>query len=128
MAIPSKVKKLLAKDKLIVFGTSNKNGKPNLIFVASCGLFNNKLLIADCQMNKTLKNLKGNKAVALCAFDKQNYFQIKGKALYTNKGKWFKLVKKYCEDTRYKPKGAVLVTIKEVYNLDNGKRINIKLI
>lgn len=79
MSIPRKVKNLLAKDKLVVFGTSSKKGKPNLIFVASCGLFNEKVLIADCQMNKTLKNLKENKAVALCAFDKQNYFQIKGK-------------------------------------------------
>lgn len=123
MAIPPKIKKLISKDKLLVFGTASKKGKPNLIIVASCGLFNNKILIADCQMNKTLKNLKKNKAVALCVFDKENYFQIKGKALYIKSGKWFKLVKKYCEGTPYAPKGAILVNIKEIYDLDKCKRI-----
>jgi uncharacterized protein len=121
--IPDKVKKLLAKNKLIILATCSKRGVPNNIVVASCGIHNNDILIADCQMKKTLKNLKETKNVSLCIMDKKNYFQIKGKAQYFIKGDWFSLVKKMLTGTAYSPKGAVVIKIKEIYDLDKCKKI-----
>lgn len=118
-----KLKKLLAKNKIIVLGTSAKSGEPNLVVVASCGIFNNKILIADCQLNKTLNNLRENKRVAVCAFDNKNYFQVKGRAVYITKGNFFDMVKKINEGTPYKPKGAILVSIDKIWNLENCKRL-----
>lgn len=121
--ISLKVKKLLTRNKLIILGTSSKNGKPNIIIVASCGIFNNKILISDCQMNKTLKNLNENKSIALCVFNRKDYFQIKGEASYIQKGKFFEIVKKFSEGTPYKPKGAILIKINGIYDLTKCKRL-----
>jgi len=123
MAFQLKTRKLIEKDKTVCFVTSSNKGKPNAIYAVSCGLFENKVLLADCQMNKTFKNLKENKQVTIAVNDAKNYFQLKGRANYLKKGKYFSIVKKINEGTPYKPKGAVLVTIKEIYALDTGKRI-----
>lgn len=123
MNLPLKLKKLLTRDKLIILGTSSKNGKPNIIIVASYGIFDNRILISDCQMNKTLKNLNENKSIALCVFNKKDPFQIKGEASYFQKGKFFEIVKKFCEGNSYKPKGAILIKINEIYDLDKCSRL-----
>ena len=121
--IDKKVEKLLKRKKILFFATSSKKGKPNLIAVESMGLFSNKILLTDCQMKKTLKNLKENKLVSICVTNNKNYFQIKGIVSYYKKGKWFELAKKMLKKEPYKPKGAILISIREIYDLDKCKRI-----
>ena len=87
--IPEKVKKLLKRWKVIYLATSSKNGIPNLIAVESCGIFDNKILIADCHFDKTLNNLKENTKVSILAAGNKEYFQIKGAAEYLTSGKYF---------------------------------------
>jgi hypothetical protein len=55
--------------------------------------------------------------------DKKNYFQIKGKTQYFTKGNWFNIVEKMLTGTPYQPKGAVVIKIKEGYDLNKCKKI-----
>lgn len=102
------------KGKEIILSTSSKNNIPNANIVISLGFIKNKLLIADCQMKNTIKNLKENNHI--CAIG--GYFRIKGKATLFSSGKYFDICVK--NSTDYKVKNAVLITIKEILDLDKG--------
>ncbi len=121
--IPKNVKKVIRKGRIIVFGTSSKANIPNLICVECCGLFNDKILIADVKFDITLSNLKENNNVSVMIDNKKDYFQIKGTAEYFSSGKWLEKVIKMNEGTGYKPKGAVLITPSEIYNLHNQEKL-----
>ena len=122
--IPENVRKIIKKGEIIIFGTASKNNIPNLIAVECCGLFEDKILIAYCQFNKTLLNLKENNQVSVLASNKKEYFQLKGTAGYFNSCEWFDKVKKINELTEYKPKGAVVVTINETYDLNKCVKLS----
>ena len=115
-------KELLNNAKLVCFVTSTKGGKPNAIFAESW-FFENKILLVDCHMEKTVKNLKENPQVAVSAQNGKEYYQIKGTAEYLTEGKYFKKAKEIVAGTEYTAKGAVLVEIKEVWDLDKRKKI-----
>lgn len=121
--IPENVKKLLKRWKLIYFATSSKEGIPNLIAAESCGLMNEKIAIADCHFNKTLSNLKENSNVAVIASGKKEWYQIKGTSEYLTSGKDFDKAAKMLEGTDFKAKGLVLISIKEIYDLNSCKKI-----
>lgn len=46
--------------KEIVLATSSTEGLPNANIVISLGFIDDKLLVANCQMKKTMKNLEEN--------------------------------------------------------------------
>ena len=121
--IPDNVKKIIKKVEIMVFGTASKDGIPNLIAVECCGLFDEQILIADCQFNKTLLNLKENNQISILINNKKEYFQLKGKAEYFDSGRWFEKVKKINEQTEYKPKGAVVVTVNDIYDLNKCEKL-----
>ena len=118
-----KIRKIIRKGRIIALATASKDGKPDLICVECCGLFDNKILIADCQFNKTLLNLKDNSQVSIMISNGKDYFQIKGKAEYFTSGKWFDKVTKINEGTEYKPKGALLVSCEEIYDLNKCEKV-----
>ena len=118
-----KLKRLLKKGNIIFLATSSKFAEPNLIAVESLGLNKNKLLIADCQFNKTLRNLKQNKKVSILVTNNKEYYQLKGKAEYSNKGKLFEEIRKTLKNSQYKPKGVMLMTIKEIWDLNKIKKL-----
>ena len=115
-------KKLLDKGRVVCLCTASKNGKPNAIFAESW-LFKNKVLIVDCHMKKTVKNLKENNQVSLIAQNCKEYYQIKGIAEYCIKGKWLEKARQIVKGTKYKAKGTVVISIKEVYDLDSRKKL-----
>jgi thiamine biosynthesis protein ThiC len=101
--------------KEIILATSSKNSIPNANIVISLGFVNGKLLIADCQMSKTIKNLKKNQNI--CAVG--GYFRIKGNVKIFASGKYFDVCvqksKGYCV------KNAILIKIDGIFDLDKGK-------
>jgi len=103
--------------KEIILSTSSKVGKPNAGIVISRGIVDEKLLVADCQMDTTLKNLKENNLICVIA----GYYRIKGKARILRSGKYFDICVKKEKD--YKVKNAILIDIKEVFDLDKLKVI-----
>lgn len=102
------------KGKEIILSTSSKNGLPNANIVVSLGFIEGKLLIADCQMKKTIKNLKENNHICIIG----GYFRVKGRADIFSSGEYFEICSK--NSAGYKVKNAILITIKEVFDLDKG--------
>lgn len=103
--------------KELILATSSKDGKPNANIVISLGFLKNKLLVADCQMFTTIKNLKENKKIAVIG----GYYKIRGFVEIYSEGKCFDLCKK--KTRGYKVRHAILITIKEVIDLGKCKRI-----
>jgi len=102
------------KGKKIILATSSKNGVPNANIVISLDFVGDKLLVADCQMKKTIKNLKENNHICVIG----GYFRIKGKVNIFSSGKYFDICIK--NSAGYKVKNAILITIIEVLDLDKG--------
>lgn len=121
--IPKNIQKLLKEGEIIFLATSSKNSVPNLVAVESCGLSDNKILIADCHLGKTLANLKENNKVSILTTNDEEYFQIKGTAEYQIKGKEFDKISKGLEGTGYIAKGIVLVSCNEIYDLQKYTRL-----
>lgn len=115
-------KDCLQEGKEIVFATSSKNGAPNAIVLVSLGFTDSRLLLADCQMVRTFKNIEENPQVCIVAIQKKEYYRIKGRASYYSSGKYFDLA---AERTGpgYKVKHAILVDIEEIFDLDKGETV-----
>jgi len=107
--------------KEIVLCTASKNGQPNGIIVISLGFVDGNLLIADCQMKKTILNLKENNNVCVIG----GYFKIIGQANVFNEGKYFDMAAK--KSKGYKIKHAILVKPKKLINLDKVKVLSFSL-
>jgi predicted pyridoxine 5'-phosphate oxidase superfamily flavin-nucleotide-binding protein len=103
--------------KEVVLATSSKKGYPNGNIVISLGFADEKLLVADCQMETTIKNLKENRKICVIG----GHFKIKGKVEIFDSGKHFDTCVKKSEG--YDVKNAILVDVEEVYDLDKAKKI-----
>ena len=103
--------------KEIILSTSSNECKPNANIVISLGFIDDKILIADNQMNQTYKNIEKNPNVCLIG----KYVRIKGTAKSFDSGKYFDIC---CEkDKSYVVKHAILISIDEVFDLDNLKKL-----
>ncbi|NOR85607.1 hypothetical protein GQ473_05815 [archaeon] len=100
------------KGKEVVLATSSKDNIPNANIVISLGFVDDKLLVADCQMNNTIKNLKENQNICVVG----GYFRIKGKVEIYSSGKYFDLCVK--DNSDYKVNNAILITINDIFDLD----------
>ena len=96
----------------VVLATASKTGSPNANIVISLGFIEDKLLVADCQMNTTIKNLKENPMICVIG----GYFRIKGNAKIFASGKYFDICGK--KSLGYTVKHAILISIKEVFDLE----------
>lgn len=103
--------------KKLILATSSKTGYPNANIVISLGFVDNKLLVANCQMVTTIKNLKENPKI--CATG--GYHKLKGVVEIFSSGKYFDLCVQKTKN--FKVKNAIVITIKKVFDLDKVKRI-----
>jgi predicted pyridoxine 5'-phosphate oxidase superfamily flavin-nucleotide-binding protein len=115
--------KNLIEGKILYLATADRRASPNLICVEGNKIIDNKILITDNCFKKTFQNLRHNKKVAFIATRSKRYLQFKGIAGYYNMGKYFNLVKKLPHNKDFHPKGALLIKIKEIYDLDGGQKI-----
>lgn len=105
----------------IILSTSSKDSNPHAIVVTSKGFVSDRLLINACQMDTTLRNIQENNKVCLVAKLNNEYYRIKGIARIYSSGKYFDIA-----IARNKPppvKHAIVVEIKEVFDLDKAKRV-----
>ena len=118
MSITARIKRIIENNP-VAFSTSDKKGNPHVIAVAYVKVVSpDKIVITDSYMFTTLKNLKGNKNVALAVWDRAcNGYRLKGQAKYFDSGKWHSFVKKIKQNKGYPCKGAVLVKVSEVRKL-----------
>ena len=104
----------------IVLATSSDD-KPHAIMVISLGMVDGKLLIGACQMKTSLKNILKNRKVCIVAKYKKEYYRIKGTAEVYSSGKYFNIAVKRSKPPL--PRRAVVIDIKEAFDLDRAKRI-----
>lgn len=114
-------KDTLQEGQEIVLVTSSKNGEPNANIVISKGFVDDKLLINDCQMSQTIKNIKENPLVCIIGKKEGEYYRIKGKASVYSSGKYFKISLE--RESSHKVKNSIVVEIKEVFDLDKVKKV-----
>jgi len=107
--------------KELVLATCSKDSKPNANVVISLGFVDNKLMVANCSMITTIRNLEQNPKI--CVIGK--YCRIQGKAEIVSSGKYFdKCVKIVAsQDKTLKVKNAILINVEEVFDLEKAKKI-----
>jgi uncharacterized pyridoxamine 5'-phosphate oxidase family protein len=109
------------KGQELVLATCSNNNQPNANIVISLGFYEGRLLIADAQMNTTIKNLQSNNHICIISKTNSKYYRLRGQAEIFNSGKCFEICRK--SDKQYPAKNAILVTIDEVFDLDKVKKV-----
>lgn len=111
-------KKSFQRGSEIILATCSEKNLPNANIVVSLGFVEGKLLVADCQMEMTIENLRANRNVCVVG----GYFRLKGKTQIFRSGNYFNACLERGAGP-HKPKNAILITIKQVFDLDNVKVI-----
>lgn len=116
MQLTQKQIDLLNKQTVVVLATASAGAKPRAIFVQFPKVEGDKLIITDNYMGITRKNVLENKKVFVLAFE-QDYsycLKIEGEAEYCAEGEWFDFVVGLEENKKYRPKAAVVISVKNV--------------
>lgn len=116
--ITAGIKKLIEGNALGL-SSVDKYGKPHSIAVAYVKVVGDKIIITNCHIHETLRNLKINNNVALVVWNKDWEkvcvgFELKGKAKCYTSGKWFKFVKNMPDNEDYDVKGAIVVSVNKI--------------
>ena len=110
-------KNVFKKGQELTLSTCSKNSEPNANIVISLGFVGDKLLIADAQMDRTIKNLKENGKICIVSKADGKYYRLKGEVKIFDSGKYFDICIE--SDKEYPAKNAIVVSVKEVFDLDN---------
>jgi len=118
------LKKIL-KNQNIFFASVNLSAKPNLAVAEINKITDDgKIIISHNQMKKTVKNIIGNKQVSLIYTDQKNiWWRISGEASYDDCGPYYNYVKNLKTNEGYDVKGAIIIKIKNIKDLNKGKKI-----
>jgi len=129
-----RMREIFENQQVVVLATASKNGIPNVVPIVAKKIIDNEtILISDQFFNKTLANMKDNPQVALTCWDKDEGYQIKGKAaietsgqLYQDTARWIEEMGKQLNKP-IKSKGAVVVKITEIYDVSPGPQAGVKI-
>ncbi len=110
-------KKYFEEWKELVLSTSSKLWIPHANIAISLWFVDDKLLVADCQMVTTIKNLKENPSICIIA----DYYRICGNVKISTSGKYFDTAVK--KSYGYTVKNAIVISINEVVDMDKGFKI-----
>lgn len=139
MKMTTDIQEVLA-DHVIYLATADADGTPNVVPIGGKKIIDdNTLLIVDVLLNRTKKNIFENPRVAIIVEDlkreKPVSYQLKGIAEIHAEGEYLELAKEVSENAwarrkkaghkkRYKVRGAVLVTIEDIYsNMHGGRKV-----
>lgn len=103
--------------KKLILSTCSKEGIPNANIVISLRFIDNKLLVADCQMKTTIKNLKENPQICVIG----GYYRLKSGVEIFSSGKYFDRCAQ--KNKEHKVKNAILIKIEEVFDLDKVRML-----
>jgi uncharacterized pyridoxamine 5'-phosphate oxidase family protein len=107
--------------KQLVLATASLVGNPNANVVISLGFIEDKLLVADCMMETTIKNLKANPKVSIVS----GVYKINGVAKIYDSGEIFDIcTKRSAKVSPDRVKNAILVDIKDIFDLYKASIIN----
>jgi hypothetical protein len=113
--------KVFEKGNEIVLVSVSRKGEPHAVVAISLGLVDERLLVAACQMNTTLKNIKDTGKVCVVGHTGKEYYRLKGSATLHGSGKYFDLAKKLNKGEPVRQ--AITITMDEVFDLDKVKKV-----
>jgi predicted pyridoxine 5'-phosphate oxidase superfamily flavin-nucleotide-binding protein len=128
-SLNERMKEIFAKQGVLVLGTADLNGIPNVVPVGAVRILDDEtIVVSDQYFYKTLRNLKENPRVAISFWEteKGEGYQIKGDATIHTDGKIFEetaeWVRQFGETIGHplKSKGAVVIKITAIYSVTPG--------
>jgi len=128
--MPSEVKDVVAKQKPLPIATSDKNGKPNVVFVTMWKILDDEIiLIVDNFMKKTRVNLEENPNMAIVAYDSdiKRSFQLKGIVDLETRGDRYAIAEEMARAKNRPAKVAVVFHVKEIFDATAGPNAGKKL-
>jgi len=123
------MKEIFTKQGILVLGTADLNGVPNVVPVGAVRILDDEtILISDQYFLKTLNNLRENPKVAISFWemDKGEGYQIKGDAAIQTEGKIYEetveWVRRRGEEMGHplKSKGVIVIKITAIYSVTPG--------
>jgi hypothetical protein len=113
--------KKIIEENAIALATINEPGNPHCIALGNAkAISKNQILIGNCFMVQTVKNIKRNPEVSICAWNR-NWednclgYELLGKAEYFTEGPYLEKVKEI--HVGFDVKGAVVVTVSKIIKL-----------
>jgi len=106
-----------------VLATADANGVPNAVPIHwGIILSDNKLMLVNNYMNKTIDNISNNPNVSISVWKKTTGYQFKGKAVIETSGPNFEAGagKVIQANPKAKPKGVVVVDLDSIYLTSPG--------
>ncbi|MCD4781171.1 MAG: pyridoxamine 5'-phosphate oxidase family protein [Candidatus Omnitrophica bacterium] len=121
--IPEEVKIAIDKTNPICIATVNSENIPNIIYVTFLKYINDTtVVIADNKFVKTRNNVLSNSNLSFVVLDPETKksYQLKGKTEYIQEGEKYQDVFNWVQEERpnLRPKGALYVTIDEIFSGD----------
>ena len=123
MKLPERVKDIFDNEQVHQLATSARNGIPNVCNAGAKYLLDDEtVIIVDNYMGKTLANILENPAVAILIRRGKESYQIKGRCSYLESGPVYEAARKWMKSRgeKYPAKGALRITIEEVYDSCGG--------
>lgn len=109
------------KEKLenatIAIATVDKNNQPHNIAIMYAKVIDDKIIITNNFMKKTIENIKNNPSISLVFWEGEEGWRIDGKAEYFYSGKWLDFIKSLKENKDLPTRGALLVNISKINKL-----------
>ncbi len=106
---------LMIEENPISFATMDEKSNPHVILIAYVKVMDNKLIITNNYMVKTIKNIKNNKNVSFALYNKKwKGLYFSGIAKYYTAGKYYEFVKKLKENKKEPCKGVIVVDLKSI--------------
>ena len=128
--MPDEIKDVVAKQKPLPIATSDKNGKPNVVFVTMWKILDDEtILIVDNFMKKTRTNLEENPNMAIVAYDSdiKRSFQLKGIVDLETRGDRYAIAEEMARAKNRPAKVAVVFHVKEIFDATAGPNAGKKL-
>jgi len=115
----------------MAFSTTNNNGTPNVVAIASKKIVNNDIIwVIDTFFKKTKENILQNNKVAIAMWKEGKGYQIKGVSTYHSEGETFEEAKNWILKLRPQKivKGVVEIKVTEIFSItptyeEAGKKI-----
>jgi uncharacterized protein len=99
----------------LALATVDKEGNPRATNVAYAKVKDNKIIITNNYMERTLENIKQNPHISIAVYNnKWAGYQIDGTTEYFEKGEWFDFIKSLKENKGEPAKGAIVVNINSI--------------
>ena len=118
------IKQFLLNADSKALATLSRDGVINVVPVSSMKIIEDKIVLVNYFMEKTLENILSNDNIALVAWSEMAGYQVKGKVEYRTSGDTFDMVTNWIRETipGRVVKGVLIIEPAEVYDISPDKK------